>query len=114
MHATMLLPEYDHLGTISTTDVEKVFQQCNLWAGERKPKVKLPNWCQYEANCTNLIWHTDLQYFHHDGWTIAWIDDRSRMCLGFKFSPEQELGGDSGGTLRCITTILCSLFSLQG
>jgi hypothetical protein len=90
----------------------KFFWQYNLWAGERKPKVKLPNRCRYESNYINLIWHTDLQYFHHDGWTIAWIDDRSRMCLGFKF-PEQELCGDSSGALQRITIIFCSLFNLH-
>jgi transposase InsO family protein len=31
-----------------------------------------------------MIWHRNLHDFHHGGWIIAWIDDRSRMCLGFK------------------------------
>jgi hypothetical protein len=90
MYATLLLPEYDHPGPISTTDAEKVFQQHHLWPGERKPKVKLPNRYRYEADYTNLIYHTYLHLFHHGGWIIAWIDDRDRMCLGFKFVPNKS------------------------
>jgi CYTH domain-containing protein len=47
--------------------------------------VTLPNRCRYEVDYTNLIWHIDMHHFHHDGWIIAWIDDRSRMSFGVKF-----------------------------
>jgi IS30 family transposase len=45
---------------------------------------------RYEADYTNLIWHTDLHQFHQGEWVIAWIDDRSRMCLGFQFLPNKS------------------------
>jgi hypothetical protein len=31
MHATVLLPEDEHLGPVSAADVEKVLHQYNLW-----------------------------------------------------------------------------------
>jgi hypothetical protein len=77
MHATLLLPEYDAIGPVSVTDVQKNFERHNLWTGERKPKVKVPQRCPYEGDYVNLIEHTDLHHFHHGDWIIAWIDDRS-------------------------------------
>jgi hypothetical protein len=91
MHATLLLPEYDTIGPVSVTDVQKIFEQHNLWTGERKPKVKVPQRCRYEGDYVNLIWHTDHHHFHHGYWIIAWIDDRSRMCLRFGFSRTRSL-----------------------
>jgi hypothetical protein len=38
MHARLLLPEYDHLGPFSTTDVEKVFN--NIISGQAKGNRK--------------------------------------------------------------------------
>jgi hypothetical protein len=37
-----------------------------------------------------MNWNTDLHHFHHSGWITAWIGVRSRMCLGFKFLPNQS------------------------
>jgi hypothetical protein len=71
MYATLLFPEYDNLGAINATDVAKVFQEYNLWAGKRKSKVKLLNRCRDIAGYTNLIWHTDPHHFNHGGWIIA-------------------------------------------
>jgi hypothetical protein len=59
----LLLPEYDFLGPVNVTDVEKTVQGYNFWAGEWKPKLKPPQRCRYEADDVNLIWHTDLHYF---------------------------------------------------
>jgi hypothetical protein len=71
MHATLLLPESEHPGPVRVADVEKVFQKYNLWTGARKVKIKPKQRCHYEADCTNLIWHTDLHHFHHGEWVIA-------------------------------------------
>jgi hypothetical protein len=89
-HATLLLPEYEHLGPVSIADVEKVFQQYNLWTGGRKVKIKPKQRCRYEADYTNLIWHADLHHFHQGEWAIAWITDRSRLCLGVTFLPNRS------------------------
>jgi hypothetical protein len=86
MHATLLLHEYDTVGPVSVTDIQTIFKRHNLWTGERKPKVKVPQRCRYEGDYLNLIWHIDL---HHGDWIIGWIDDRSRMCLGFRFLPNK-------------------------
>jgi hypothetical protein len=32
-----------------------------------------------------MICHADLHDFRHGGWIITWIDDRSRLRVGFKF-----------------------------
>jgi hypothetical protein len=71
MHTTLLLPEYEHLGPVSVADVEKAFQQHNLWTGARKVKIKSKQRCRYEADYTNLSWHTDLHHFHHCEWVVA-------------------------------------------
>jgi hypothetical protein len=90
MHSTLLLPKYEHLAPVSVADVEKVFQQYNLWTGAGKVKIKQKHQCRYEADSTNLIWHTDLHQFHHDEWVIAWIDDRSQLCLAVKCLPNKS------------------------
>jgi hypothetical protein len=90
VHAAMLLPECDYLGLVSAPDVEKAFCKCNLGTGQRRPKVLFPVRCHWEAYHTNMIWHTDLHHFHHGGWIIAWVDGQSRMCLSFKFLPNQS------------------------
>jgi hypothetical protein len=71
MHAIMLLPEYDHFGPVSATNIEKVFQKYYLWAPKKGPTVQLPNRCRYEANYNNLIWHSDLHHFHRGDWITA-------------------------------------------
>jgi hypothetical protein len=90
MHTMLLLPECEHLGPVGVVDAEKVFQQYNLWTGARKVKIKPKQRCRYEADYTNLIWHTDPNHFHHGEWVIAWIDDRSRLCLGVKSLPNKS------------------------
>jgi hypothetical protein len=89
MHATLLLPEYNFLGPRSVIDVENHFQRYDLWTGERKPKLKPPQRCRYEADYVNLIWHMDLYPFHRGDWIIGWMHDRSRMCPGFGFLPKK-------------------------
>jgi hypothetical protein len=84
-HATVLPPEYYHLDPVNATKIEKIFQKYHLWTGKRTPTVKLPNRCRHEANYNSLIWHSNLHHFHHGDWIIAWIDGRSRLCLGFNF-----------------------------
>jgi IS30 family transposase len=58
--------------------------------GARKVKVKPKQRCRYEADYTNLIQHTDLHHFHYGEWVMAWIDDRSRLCLGVEFLPNKS------------------------
>jgi hypothetical protein len=90
MPATLLFPEYDHPGPVRAADLEKGFNKCSLWTGKRKPKIKLPIHGRGEDDYKNRIWHTDLRDFHNGGWIIAWVDDRSRMCLSFRILPNKS------------------------
>jgi hypothetical protein len=116
MHATLLLPESDYLNPVSIMDIEKSFAKCNLWTGKRKPKVKFPIRCRYEADYNTMIWHADLHYFHHGGWIIAWIDDRSRMCLSFKFLSNQSSAEAANAFCEIPSEylILCSIWTDNG
>jgi IS30 family transposase len=44
----------------------------------------------YGADHTNLIWHTNLHHFHLGESVIAWIDDRSQLCLEAKVLPNKS------------------------
>jgi hypothetical protein len=90
MHATLLLQEYGHLGSVNATDIEKIFQKYHFWTGKRTRIVKSPNRRRYEADYNNLIWHSNLHLFHHGDWCIAWTAGRSRLCLGFKSLPNKS------------------------
>jgi transposase InsO family protein len=90
MHATLLLPRYDYLGPVSRHDVEKVYEKYNLYTGKTGPKKTKHVRCRYEADYANMVWHVDLHFFQRDHKVIAWIDDRSRFCVGFKFIDDKR------------------------
>jgi transposase InsO family protein len=89
-HEILLLDEYEYLGPVTLPDVKKVFEKHDLWNRKKKPKKIVRPRCRYEADYVNMIWHTDLHHFHGKHLIITWIDDKSRLCLGFKFLITKE------------------------
>jgi hypothetical protein len=53
MHATLQLPQYDHLPQISYRDVRKVLIR-EIYCGNRKKKTAPKYRCRYEANHVDM------------------------------------------------------------
>ena len=51
---------------------------------ENQPaKARQRKWVRYERRFSNSLWHTDYKQVHDGRWFIGYMDDASRLIVGF-------------------------------
>ena len=69
--------------------VYKTLKSNSLLKYSKPPKVAQKVRCRYEANYSDLIWHTDLHHFAGQ-YLIAFIDDYSRYVVHMDLIPTKD------------------------
>jgi hypothetical protein len=88
--------EFDNLGPVSHRDVDKTFQDMDLFKYRRPPSSPQRVKCQYQVNYIDLIWHADLHIFREKpNLVVAFISDLSRNVISWQILPGQEAVDDS-------------------
>ena len=52
-------------------------------AESQPAKARQRKWVRYERRFSNSLWHTDYKQLHDGRWFIAYMDDASRLIVGF-------------------------------
>jgi hypothetical protein len=75
---------------VTTTMVERVYHNHNLWQYRVELPGELEPCCRHEADQVNLIWHTDLHQFSGDRSSLlVFFDDASRLLVGAEFLKDE-------------------------
>jgi putative transposase len=62
--------------------IHRVLKEMGLAREEPKKQMKR-KWVRYERKYSNSLWHTDWTLIEGKGWMTAYLDDASRLVVGY-------------------------------
>ncbi len=62
--------------------IHRVLREMGLAMEEPRKRAR-KKWIRYERQYSNSLWHTDWKLLEGKGWLIAYLDDASRLIVGY-------------------------------